>query len=196
MAWMPVVLLFALSPVNVASAAPDRPQGCERTYTRSTAHKLFRAVYRNPTRVSRHERRTIRRVVRCQRHGAGKATKRGSIRWHHARYRRHHRLAPPGNRGIAYVMLWRRGQLAQWPCLNRLWTGENRAWNHRQPNLAGSGAYGIPQALPASKMATAGADWRTNPATQIRWGLGYIAGRYGTPCGALGAWLSRSPHWY
>ena len=47
-----------------------------------------------------------------------------------------------------------------------------------------SGAYGIPQALPGSKMATAGADWQTNPATQITWGLGYISARYGTPCGA------------
>jgi hypothetical protein len=52
-----------------------------------------------------------------------------------------------------------------------------------------SGAYGIPQALPASKMATAGADWRTNPATQITWGLNYIAGRYGSPCDAWSYWL-------
>ena len=50
----------------------------------------------------------------------------------------------------------------------------------------GSGAYGIPQALPASKMAAAGPDWRTNPATQIRWGLGYIGATYGTPCNAWG----------
>ena len=49
---------------------------------------------------------------------------------------------------------------------------------------ASSGAYGIPQSLPGSKMASAGADWETNPATQITWGLGYIGGRYGTPCGA------------
>ena len=47
-----------------------------------------------------------------------------------------------------------------------------------------SGAYGIPQSLPAAKMAAAGADWQTNPATQIRWGLGYIAATYGTPCAA------------
>ena len=47
-----------------------------------------------------------------------------------------------------------------------------------------SGAYGIPQALPGSKMASAGPDWQSNPATQIRWGLGYIKGLYGSPCGA------------
>ena len=57
-----------------------------------------------------------------------------------------------------------------------------------------SGAYGIPQALPGSKMATAGADWQTNPATQISWGLGYITGRYGTPCGAWDTFNSQG--WY
>ena len=57
-----------------------------------------------------------------------------------------------------------------------------------------SGAYGIPQSLPASKMASAGADWQTNPATQIAWGLGYIQGRYGSPCGA---WAHSQAHnWY
>ena len=50
-----------------------------------------------------------------------------------------------------------------------------------------SGAFGIPQALPGSKMASAGADWQTNPATQILWGLGYIRDLYGSPCGASGS---------
>lgn len=71
---------------------------------------------------------------------------------------------------------------AQWTCLDELWTRESgwrMVWNYQ-----GSGAYGIPQALPATQMASSGADYMTNPATQIRWGLGYIASRYGTPCGA------------
>ena len=76
---------------------------------------------------------------------------------------------------------------AQWTCLSSLWQRESlfrtTARNYR------SGAYGIPQALPASKMATAGADWRTNPATQVRWGLHYIVGRYGSPCNAWAHWL-------
>jgi hypothetical protein len=70
----------------------------------------------------------------------------------------------------------------QWRCLNWLWTRESGwrlVWN-----TEGSGAYGIPQALPASKMASAGADYMTNPATEIRWGLGYITGQYGAPCRA------------
>ena len=56
-------------------------------------------------------------------------------------------------------------------------------WNHMATNSS-SGAYGLVQALPASKMASAGSDWKTNPATQITWGLNYIGGRYGNPCGA------------
>jgi hypothetical protein len=82
----------------------------------------------------------------------------------------------------------------QWSCLYLLWDHESGwiiQWNH-----AGSGAYGIPQALPASKMASAGADYMTNPATQIRWGLGYIKSVYGTPCNAWSTWQARSPHWY
>jgi uncharacterized protein YabE (DUF348 family) len=70
----------------------------------------------------------------------------------------------------------------QFVCLDKLWTKEsNWRWNAENPS---SGAYGIPQALPGSKMATAGDDWQTNPTTQIEWGLGYISGRYGTPCNA------------
>lgn len=72
---------------------------------------------------------------------------------------------------------------AQWSCLDALWTRES-GWQAEIWNTAGSGAYGIPQSLPAGKMASAGPDWATNPATQIKWGLGYIASRYGTPCGA------------
>jgi resuscitation-promoting factor RpfB len=71
----------------------------------------------------------------------------------------------------------------QWSCLDALWTHES-GWRAQVWNTAGSGAYGIPQALPASKMAAAGGDYMTDPATQIRWGLGYIASAYGTPCGA------------
>jgi hypothetical protein len=69
----------------------------------------------------------------------------------------------------------------QYSCLVALWNKES-GWRVTAQN--GSGAYGIPQALPGSKMASAGPDWATNAGTQIEWGLGYITGRYGTPCGA------------
>lgn len=85
-------------------------------------------------------------------------------------------------RVIAQGMLAQRGWSGQWGCLNALWTRESN-WQVYAQNPY-SGAYGIPQALPGYKMASAGWDWRTNPVTQISWGLSYIASTYGTPCGA------------
>ena len=83
---------------------------------------------------------------------------------------------------IAYNMLASFGfATSQYGCLDSLWNQES-GWRYNAQNA--SGAYGIPQALPGSKMASAGSDWLTNPATQIKWGLGYIKGQYGTPCGA------------
>ena len=80
----------------------------------------------------------------------------------------------------------------QFSCLVKLWNRES-GWNYQAYN-ASSGATGIPQALPGSKMASAGSDWATNPATQIKWGLGYISERYSNPCGA---WAhSESVGWY
>jgi len=101
---------------------------------------------------------------------------------------------PGSNQGIARQMMadsygWGDDQFS---CLVPLWQAESK-WSHTAHNSY-SGAHGIPQALPGSKMASAGADWQSNPATQIAWGLGYISGRYGTPCGAWGAFQSKG--WY
>lgn len=100
---------------------------------------------------------------------------------------------PGSAQAIAYGMVkargWGDGEFA---CLVALWNKES-GWRVNAYN-ASSGAYGIPQSLPGSKMASAGADWETNPATQISWGLGYIGGRYGTPCGAWNH--SQSVGWY
>ncbi len=82
----------------------------------------------------------------------------------------------------------------QWGCLEQLWIGESD-WRWWAENSS-SGAYGIPQSLPASKMSSVASDWRTNPVTQIKWGLDYIKRSYGTPCNALSQWQARSPHWY
>jgi hypothetical protein len=81
---------------------------------------------------------------------------------------------------------------AQFICLENLWNHES-GWNHLALNRS-SGAYGIPQSLPGNKMASAGSDWRTNPQTQIRWGLSYIENRYQTPCGAWNHFLRK--RWY
>ncbi|KQR38900.1 hypothetical protein [Microbacterium sp. Leaf159] len=80
----------------------------------------------------------------------------------------------------------------QFSCLNSLWTKES-GWNYQAYNASG-GATGIPQALPGSKMASAGSDWQTNAATQIAWGLGYIDSVYGAPCSAWGH--SQASNWY
>jgi hypothetical protein len=94
---------------------------------------------------------------------------------------------------VARAMLGRYGWGAsQFGCLDRLWTKESK-WSLTATNPS-SGAYGIPQALPGSKMASAGSDWRLNPVTQISWGLGYIRARYGSPCGAWGH--SMASGWY
>jgi hypothetical protein len=81
---------------------------------------------------------------------------------------------------------------AQFACLDKIVMKES-TWNPRATN-ASSGAYGLVQALPASKMASAGADWRTNPATQARWGVSYMKSRYGSPCAALA--FHNSHGWY
>ncbi|MBF8190414.1 transglycosylase SLT domain-containing protein [Nonomuraea sp. K274] len=97
------------------------------------------------------------------------------------------------NKSIARPMVAERGwTTAQFRCLERLWARES-GWNHRAGNRY-SGAYGIPQALPAHKMASSGRDWRTNPRTQIKWGLTYIKQRYGQPCRAWAHFQSH--HWY
>jgi hypothetical protein len=100
----------------------------------------------------------------------------------------------PGTaQSIAYNMLPSFGfsPSTQYSCLNNIWVRES-GWNYEAENA--SGAYGIPQALPGSKMASAGADWQTSPATQIKWGLGYIESVYGTPCDAWAFWQAHG--WY
>ena len=98
-----------------------------------------------------------------------------------------------GNRALGCAALLEVGfGLDQMPCLDKLFTRESQ-WNPKAKNKS-SGAYGIPQALPGSKMASIGSDWEWNPVTQVKWGLSYIKNRYKTPCGA---WAhSQATGWY
>jgi hypothetical protein len=101
--------------------------------------------------------------------------------------------APSGSpRQIARQILASEGRSGQFSCLDSLWVQES-GWNVYAQN-PGSGAYGIPQALPGSKMASAGSDWQTSAATQIRWGLSYIDSTYGSPCAAWSH--EQSAGWY
>ena len=103
--------------------------------------------------------------------------------------------AAPPNPGTAQSIAWNMMAQFGWnprtyfSCLNNIWSRES-GWLYTAQNP--SGAYGIPQALPGSKMASAGPDWMTNPATQIRWGLGYIKSTYGDPCSAWSFWQGHS----
>jgi heat shock protein HslJ len=98
-----------------------------------------------------------------------------------------------GNRQIGCALLAASGQgFDQMACLDKLWTQES-GWYITATN-AQTGAYGIPQSLPGNKMASVGPDWQNSATTQIKWGLGYIQGRYGTPCNAWSHEMSFS--WY
>jgi uncharacterized protein YabE (DUF348 family) len=125
--------------------------------------------------------RTVRSVInRVETVGTGSQYSGGSV-------------APGSAQAIAKAMLAARGWGSdQFSCLVTMWNHES-GWRVNAANP--SGAYGIPQALPGSKMASAGSDWQTNPATQIRWGLQYISSRYGTPCGAWATWQAHGG-WY
>ncbi|MFF3559717.1 transglycosylase SLT domain-containing protein [Streptomyces sp. NPDC002574] len=84
------------------------------------------------------------------------------------------------------------GDPSQFQCFSNIVTRES-GWNYTATNSS-SGAYGLVQALPGSKMSTAGADWQTNPRTQIKWGLNYMNHAYGSPCDAWSFWQAN--HWY
>jgi hypothetical protein len=101
---------------------------------------------------------------------------------------------PEGAREVAKALMAEKygwGDKQFW-CLDGLWTKESR-WNYRSSNKR-TGAHGIPQALPATKMEVIGTDWRTNPVTQISWGLHYIDVRYETPCGSFAKF--KRTNWY
>lgn len=103
--------------------------------------------------------------------------------------------ASSGNYSVSAVQAMAQqiiGSGSQFQCFSWIVSRES-GWNYRASN-ASSGAYGLVQALPGSKMASAGADWQTNPSTQIKWGLGYMNNRYGSPCGAQQFWEANG--WY
>nr|WP_199566693.1 transglycosylase SLT domain-containing protein [Streptomyces triticagri] len=103
-------------------------------------------------------------------------------------------FAPQSSYSVAEVQAMARQMVPgdQFQCFSNIVDHES-TWNYKASNPS-SGAYGLVQALPGSKMASAGADWQTNPATQIKWGLNYMNDRYGSPCGAWDFWQANN--WY
>jgi hypothetical protein len=164
-----------------ATLAPtdSTPRDTTFTHTRHAWQKQRRVQTASQARQVRKAR--VAKAVAAAR-GARSAASRSSTRTY---------AGDP--RAIARSMMssrygWDAGQFR---CLNSLWDRES-GWNTHAANP--SGAYGIPQALPGSKMSTMGADWRDNPATQIAWGLSYVKSSYRTPCGAWSAFQSKG--WY
>ncbi len=171
--------------------AGGEPRSAEPTVTRVGPLPDGAAVTRGGTPAGQ----VLEQVKERQRQKAAKAARAARQRQAAASRSSSRSVSYRGDaRGIARSMMaerygWGAGEFS---CLSSLWERES-GWNVHAAN-ASSGAYGIPQSLPGSKMATYGADWRDNPVTQIQWGLAYIKGSYGTPCGAWSAF--RSKGWY
>jgi hypothetical protein len=180
-------------------AAPSRPAAGEAAdasdLTRQLAREKIHLAALERDRLAAEARRAARREAR-RRAAARRAAELAAARQAQqpAGSAASAPAAPSGSpQQIAAAMLgsfgWSSGQFG---CLQSLWNAES-GWNPSATNPI-SGAYGIPQALPGSKMASAGPDWQTNPATQIKWGLGYIQQVYGSPCAAWSH--QQSTGWY
>jgi hypothetical protein len=142
-------------------------------------------------------RRAYEKQVAAEKAAAKKAKARAKAlkqkrEWEALKRRMSNNPSAQENQAYAKKMNALKGWGGCWGSLLTMWNHES-GWNEHATN-PGSGAYGIPQALPGSKMASAGADWRNNAMTQIAWGLAYVGSRYGDPCKAWGFWQAH--HWY
>jgi hypothetical protein len=174
---------------EAAAAAHSAPAALPPVVVRSTTQQ--RAATRDPASVLRDRARAVSRSEDRSSVDAGKT--RALDQRPGGQVTRTEDRTPKDPRAIARLLLARYGFGAgQFSCLNSIYMNES-GWKVHADNPTSS-AYGIPQALPGSKMASAGRDWHDNPATQIRWGLGYIKARYGSPCDAWG--FKRGHGWY
>jgi hypothetical protein len=145
----------------------------------AAARKAQRAAERRAAERRAEKRRAAKRKAAARAQRVSRSTERRSV-------------SGGSPKAIARGMVASRWGAGQFSCLERLWSKES-GWRVTANNPSSS-AYGIPQALPGSKMASAGPNWRTNARTQITWGLNYISASYGSPCAA---WAhSRSHNWY
>ncbi len=192
----------AARPRTAEAGQAQRPDGTQQTEETKEADSTRQAEASGRPEGASQEaasdqaalpRRAHRTAHAHRRFAAGFARTRAKA-VHKARHARHAR-AYAGRHSVksfAFHLVRRSWGPGQFRCLDRLWTRESN-WNHRARNPR-SGAYGIPQALPAHKMRVSGHDWRSNPITQVRWGLRYIKSRYGTPCAAWAHFQRRN--WY
>lgn len=153
------------------------------------AYKAYRRQFRIVSRKLTHVRELIRQRNKrlASLHAAAEAA--AEARRRAAQLRQLNSGTP---RQIAYAIIAQRGLQSSWSCFDYIISHES-SWNPYATN-GSSGAYGLPQALPGWKMATHGSDWRSSPATQTRWAIDYMQGRYGSVCGAYYFWLNH--RWY
>ena len=178
---------FISAPNSEASRANFSPPEIALGYkvnAQAPALKREKKISRSRIRISPIEKPNKKRFVKSKPKRHTKHISRSSSR----------EASPTGrNQRIGKQLAAARGwDGEQWNCLRNLWIKES-GWSTRSSNSSGT-AWGIPQALPGSKMAKFGSDWRTNPATQIKWGLHYIDNRYGSPCSAWSHWQNHN--WY
>ncbi len=182
------------APVNEVAGVPATIDALKPAHTKAVDHAV-KAAAEHAAHVAKAEREAREaRLARAKQAARAAAAKRAAAAAKAARQRTAaaSRASSRDPRSAARAMLAARGWSGQFGCLDSLWQKES-GWNYRASNPS-SGAYGIPQALPGGKMASAGSDWRTNPITQISWGLSYIKATYGTPCGAWSH--SQATGWY
>ncbi|HEV3294208.1 MAG TPA: lytic transglycosylase domain-containing protein [Streptosporangiaceae bacterium] len=196
----------AAAPAGPATrAAPPRPAAGAAVdasdATRQLAREKIHLAVLEQDRLVAEGRQAVRQAARREarrRAAARRAAERAAARQAQQQQPTGNSASAPATpsgspQQIAAAMLgsfgWSSGEFG---CLQSLWNAES-GWNPSASNSI-SGAYGIPQALPGSKMASAGPDWQTNPATQIKWGLGYIKQVYGSPCAAWSH--EQSAGWY
>lgn len=187
-------------PATANAQPPEKLHpACERGYTAGEYRPIVHRIYQQDTRVWPRQLYRLLHMRQC-------AVDRGHLKRMHRmtlnqrRYRINRQLwatrtcgTPACNRRLGEYMITRRYGAEGWNCTYPIIDQES-GWDESVWNYGGSGAYGIPQALPAGKMASAGADYMTNPRTQIRWLISYIRDRYGSPCQALA--FKRATGWY
>ncbi len=183
----PEATAFAISP-EVASQATEQSETVAEDTAHLVAARASLTTARNAVEAKEiaAERARAAALAKARREAAARAAREAKRKAIIANAR-----ANP--RAVARLLLPEYGFSGdQFGCLDSLWTKES-GWNYRAMN-ASSGAYGIPQSLPGSKMGTIAGDWQTNPVTQIKWGLNYIKNVYGTPCAAWSH--SQATNWY
>ncbi|MDN3351178.1 lytic transglycosylase domain-containing protein [Actinomadura sp. DC4] len=192
-----VLVLVVVANVNFGKGKP--PPGAADISTNELMQEL--SGYQMDPVVAGAEanakRRAYEKEVAAEKAAAKKAKAKAAAlkkkrEWEALKARMSHDPSAAENQQYAKKMSALKGWGGCWSSLLTMWNHES-GWNEHAEN-PGSGAYGIPQALPGSKMASAGADWRNNAMTQIAWGLAYVGSRYGDPCKAWGFWQAHN--WY